>query len=99
MNFLKLYENLTEDEAEAICKNIALALHMPNLAYYETGDWMEIIYKACCISLVLNSSNDKSKFKDLLYHAIWHLVDKKIITDFNKEYAMINVDLAKDNNL
>lgn len=45
--FLK--KNISEKITEKICKNIAIALHISNIAYYETKDWIEITYDKQCI--------------------------------------------------
>lgn len=96
MKLQRLYKSISEKDAERLCRNIAVALRISNIAFYETSDWIEIIYDRQCISLRANYIDSTDKFKKLLNSALYWLLDNKILKTFSLEQAMINVDLQEN---
>ncbi len=95
---------MTEYDYERLCKNAAYAFKLPNLAFYETSEWLELSYGQYCIALYKKQSNISNKFEYIVKNAINHLntlkkdrsyaLDKDLQNcSFNCEEALIRLDL------
>ena len=98
MNILSAIHRLPEHDCERICKNIAFAFQDPNLAYYETVDWIEVAHGYVCIALNKNNLDNPHRFSQLLHRTVYKLkkIGKKIGAKQmpnSIEQVLINLDL------
>ena len=106
---LNILDNLTEKQAERICRNIATALQNPAFKFYESDKWLEIGISSktlksitgrnhgsnswCILGLKQNYAFNNIKFKNLLKETLGKFLDLGIIEDFSIEKMLINIDL------
>lgn len=106
---LNVLDNLTEKQAEKICRNIGAALQNPAFEFNESDKWFEIgiaskilnsitrrnhgSNKWYVLGLKQNNAFNNIKFKNLLKETLGKLLDLGIIEDFSIEKMLINLDL------
>ena len=95
---------MIEKDYERLCRNAAYAFKLPNLAFYETSEWLELSYGHYCIALCYKKMKIKNKFEHMIKNAIDRLsnikknnsyfLDKDLQNcSFNCEEALIRLDL------